>query len=151
MISPRTLNVRGSRHTLAQATLSCPLGTSAVAFMNLDDTGSHQFSSRMETLTLLLNETHVSAASPSLSSRFSRRAGGLHGPRLLRSGLLPGSDLLSRLARPHRRRQPESEFSRPDLVQELLRPRRLPDWPQRQSCGTLGQRLQQQVSHLMNR
>lgn len=65
---PRTLNVQNGRHTLAQFMLSCHLGTSAVALMNLDDTGSHQLSTRMEAFTLLPNEIQVSTASPSLSA-----------------------------------------------------------------------------------
>lgn len=107
----------------------------------------------MEMLTRSLNAIQVNKASPSLSRLpllFSRWARGLHGPRLLHSNRLPGSDLLSRLAWPRCHRQPGPEFSRPAHVQGLLRPRQLLDWSQRQSRDTLGQHVQQQVSGLMN-
>ena len=107
----------------------------------------------MEMLTRSLIAIQVNKASPSLSRLallFSRWARGLHGPRLLHSNRLPGSDLLSRLAWPRCHRQPGPEFSRPAHVQGLLRPRQLLDWSQRQSRDTLGQHVQQQVSGLMN-
>lgn len=48
---------------MAEFSLSCHLGTSAVALMNSDDTRSHQLSARMEMFMLLLNDIHVSTAS----------------------------------------------------------------------------------------
>lgn len=82
-----------------------------------------------------------------LISRWARR---LHGPRLLHSDGLPGSDVLSRLTWPDCHRRPGPEFSRPANVQRLLWPCQFFDWPQRQSRDTLGQPVQQQVSGLMN-
>lgn len=85
-----------------------------------------------------------------LSLLFSRWARRLHGPRLLHSNLLPGSDLLSRLTWPYCHRRPGPEFIRPAHIQGLLWPHQFFDRSQQQSHDTLGQPVQQQVNGLMN-
>lgn len=64
----------------------------------------------------LMETPPVSTVPPALS----RWTGRLHGPRLLLSNGLPGSDLLSRLARPRRRGGPGPEFGAAAHVQRLL-------------------------------